>query len=125
MKHFIKRYLSLVLLLIFMSATVCGAAATSRILASGVKTADALIRTGWAEFHGITVSTDGANAVTVDIYNGTSAAGTKIAPTLTFPATPVTGSYSIYPPVSCSTGIYIDITTGGTASYVVYYYTGA
>lgn len=97
-------------------------ALTNRVLYSAVKTADALIATGWAEMHGLVISTDGLNSVTMDIHNGTTSAGAKIAPTITFPATPVTQAISFNPPVSCSNGIYINITTGGTLSYTVYYY---
>jgi hypothetical protein len=118
-----KRFtmLLIVIVMALYSATMASGV-TNRVLYSAVKTADALIATGWTEMHGIIVSTDGTNAVTMDIYNGTSSAGAKIAPTITFPATPVTQAVSFNPPVSCSSGIYINITTAGTLSYTVYYY---
>ena len=93
-----------------------------RLKYSALKTADALIRTGWAEFFGITITTDGTNVVTVDIHDGTTTSGAKICPTLTFPATPVTQSFGIAPGVECSNGIYVNITTAGTCSYTIYYY---
>lgn len=118
-----KKYLSLIVIILLFTASM-SFALTNRVLYSAVKTADALIATGWAEMHGLIISTDGANAVTMDIYNGTSAAGAKITPTITFPATPVTQAVGFNPPVSCGTGIFIDITVagGGTCSYTVYYY---
>jgi len=119
MRRFIMLFVVVVVALY--SATMASGL-TNRVLYSAVKTADALIATGWTEMHGVVISTDGANVVTMDIYNGTSAAGAKIAPPITFPATPVTQAVSFNPPVSCSTGIYIDITTAGTLSYTVYYY---
>jgi hypothetical protein len=95
-----------------------------RLKYSALKTDDALIRTGWLEFFGITISTDGANAVTVDLHDGTSVAGAKICPTLNFPATPITQSFGIAPGVECTTGLYVNITVagGGTCSYTIYYY---
>ena len=116
-----KKYLSLIVIILLFTASM-SFALTNRVLYSAVKTADALIATGWAEMHGLVISTDGLNSVTMDIHNGTTAAGDKIAPTITFPATPVTQAISFNPPVACSTGIYINITTAGTLSYTVYYY---
>ena len=116
-----KRFMMLTVIIILMLASM-SMALTNRVLYSAVKTADALIATGWTEMHGVIVTTDGTNAVTMDIHNGTTTAGAKIAPTITFPATPVTQAVSFNPPVSCSSGIYVNITTAGTVSYTVYYY---
>ena len=95
-----------------------------RLKYSELKTADALIRTGWCEFFGITISTDGSNAVTVDLHDGTTVAGDKICPTLYFPATPQTQSFGIAPGVECEHGLYVNITVAGagTCSYTIYYY---
>ncbi len=48
---------------------------------SGSQTADALIYTGEGVFYGIMVATDATNAVTVSVYDGTTATGTKLIPT--------------------------------------------
>ena len=97
--------------------------AAGRVLYSAVKTSDALITTGPGYFYGITVTGDGTNAITVDVHNGTTTSGDKIAPTLNFPqsASTKTQTYSVDPPVYCATGIYVNITTSGTLSYTVYY----
>ena len=118
-----KRFMMLTVIIILMLASM-SMALTNRVLYSAVKTADALIATGWTEMHGVVITTDGTNAVTMDIYNGTSTAGAKIVPTITFPATPKTQAIGWNPPVSCGTGVYIDITVagGGSCSYTAYYY---
>lgn len=116
----IKRiFFIFVLVLLAQSAAM----AVDRIEYSALKTADALIISGRAEFHGITITGDGTNAVTVDIYNNTEGSGEKITPTLNFPqsATSKTQAYSVSPPVRCNNGIYVDITTTGTASYIIYF----
>lgn len=108
---------------VFVLLVVQGVMAVDRIEYSALQTGDALIISGRAEFHGITITGDGTNAVTVDIYNNIEKSGEKITPTLNFSqsATSKTQAYSVNPPVRCNTGIYVDITTSGTASYVIYF----
>lgn len=94
-------------------------------ISSGSKTASALIRTGKGIFSGIIISTDGTNAVTLDIYDNTSAAGTKLVPTLTITSSAVDRVQSIKPPgapVSFETGLYVNVSVagGGSCSYVAY-----
>jgi len=91
---------------------------------SETKTADALIDTGQGVITGMMVVTDGTNDVTVDIYNNTSATGTKLIPTWTV----TTSTSNRYATISFgengedySTGLYVDITCLGTVSYMVYY----
>ncbi len=86
-------------------------------------TADALVRTGEAHIYGIVIATDGTNAVTLDIHDGTTVAGSTIMPTTVIPtsATQRSGSIGFDPPVMCNDGIYVNITTAGTLSYTVYY----
>lgn len=90
---------------------------------SGEKTADALILSGTGWFYGILVVTDAANAVTVDIYNNTAASGTKLIPTLVVTTSATDRAQFFAPPfpISCTTGIYVDITCAGAVKYVVYY----
>lgn len=79
---------------------------------------------GW--FHGITVITDGANAVTVDIYDNASAAsGTKLIPTATITTSATDRIQTINPPkpIRVKNGIYVNVTCSGTVGYMVYYET--
>lgn len=109
------------LVLVFVLAF--GVYAADRIEYSAAQTGDALIITGRVEFHGITITGDGTNVITVDVHDGTTTGGEKIAPTLNFAqsAASKTQTYGVSPPVACSTGIYVNVTTAGTVSYVVYY----
>lgn len=111
------------LMVVFLLVWSASAFAVDRVSYSGTSEGDALIASGRAEFHGITITGDGTNAVTVDIYNNTAGSGDKITPTLNFPqsATSKTQAYGVNPPVSCGTGIYVDVTTAGTVSYTVYF----
>lgn len=89
---------------------------------SGNKQADAKIWAGDGSFYGIAVVADGTNAITVSIYDNTSATGTLIVPTFIVPATATSGySFSVSPAVRFNNGIYVDITCSGTANYIVYY----
>ena len=91
---------------------------------SATKTADAAISTTPGYFHGIVVTTDATNACTVKIYDNKSAAsGDKLIPDwiVTTSATDRAQSYSISPPVRYGQGIYVDITTDGACSYMVYF----
>ena len=113
-----KKFILVILIMLF-SVTVFA----DKVDYSANLTADATIVSGKAEFHGITITGDGTNVITVDIHNGTSTSGEKIVPTITFAqnANTKTQSFGVYPPVDCSKGIYVNITTAGTASYVVYF----
>lgn len=89
---------------------------------SAEKTGDAAIVTGSGDFLGIMVVPDGTNDVTVSVYNNTAASGNELIPTFI-----CSGSTD-----ACvvgfekgenqyNTGIYVDITTSGTVTYMVYY----
>ena len=83
-----------------------------------------LAEAGW--FHGITVITDGSNAVTVDIYDNASAAsGTKLIPTATITTSATDRIQTINPPkrIRVKNGIYVNVTCSGTVGYMVYYET--
>ena len=116
-----KKIFALVTLFLLFSVIV--ALAGDRVQYSATSTGNALIVSGTADFHGITITGDGTNAVTVDIYNGLTSAGAKIAPSLAFvqSQTNKTQTYGVNPPVNCNTGIYIAVATAGTVSYTVYY----
>ena len=109
----------LIALLIVLFATTAFAAMKN----SGAKSADALIATGQGVFYGIIVSTDSTNAVTLDIYDNTSASGTKLIPTstITTASDDRIQSITFENGVEFYKGIYVDITCAGTVGYNVYY----
>ena len=100
---------------------VVQAIAKDYIIPSAVKTSSAAIISTAGYIHGISVTTDGTNAVTVNLYDNTAGSGTKIFPTWTVAATPTSQAYSFYPPVRVTNGLYASLATSGTVSYVVYY----
>lgn len=82
-----------------------------RYSTSGVLTADTQVKSSPGFVHTVTISQNDAapTAGTIDIYDNTSAAGTKIFTwTLT---TAVFVPFSVTLDVSCGTGIYVDFTT--------------
>ena len=84
-------------------------------------TADNLVYTGLGRLRGIFVITDGSNSVTIDAYDNTSAAGTKMIPSWTITGSDNYASVSFGNGEGFGKGLYIDITTSGTVSYMVYY----
>jgi len=90
---------------------------------STVKTDDASIHTGSGYLYGIVAATDGSNSVTFKTYDNTSGTGTKMHPDwiATTSSTNRMSYISFDPPIPFSTGCYVDITTSGAVSYVVYY----
>jgi len=89
---------------------------------SGVQTADALITTGAGYLYGLVVITDGTNALTVAVYDNTSASGVLIVPTLQYPVTPRNNVHWFFPGIQFNLGIYVDITLGaGACAYSVYF----
>ncbi len=91
---------------------------------SGAQTASALIYTGEGVFHGIVVASDSANAITVSVYDGITATGTKLIPTRVVPTSATNRGETITPPngpVRFYTGLYVEITCSGTAGYVAYF----
>ena len=122
-----KKFLCLILMAIMLSAVPALSTQwlhdkIATVKASTDKTADALIRTGACVFYGIVFEADGTNDVDFTVYNGLNTTGTSISPAnLTVPGTSKAYTFSADPPVYCSTGIYVDITTTGTVNYKVYY----
>ena len=93
---------------------------------SSQQTADAAILGLEGYFFGIIVITDAVNSVQVDAYdNATGASGDKLFPTweVTTSVNDRIQTLSFDPPLDFSNGIYVDITTSGTAKYMVYYRT--
>ena len=112
-----KKIIGLMLLLIGLWSVFAWGDA---MIPSAVKTVSALISGRPGYVYGISVTTDGSNACTIDLYDNMAGSGTKVVPTWTVPATPVSQAYSFNPPIKLSTGLYVSVTTSGTISYVVY-----
>ena len=90
---------------------------------SDIETGDKLIYTGKGLLGGIVLVLDGTNSVTVSIYDGTSSSGRALTPPMIFTTSSTTriGAFGIDPSESFKDGLYVDITTAGTVSYIVYY----
>ena len=89
---------------------------------TGDLTADGAAITGKGSFFGLWIVTDGTNNVTFDIYDNTSAAGTKIIPTTIIDVANGTAqTISFGPGVRYENGIYINLTTAGTVTFKAYY----
>ena len=91
-------------------------------------TASGLAVTGACSFGGIIIKTDGANDITVNVYDSLTASGNKLIPTDTL----ITGASRLVaidfnPPLNCTTGVYVSVSVaggGGSATYQVIYRTG-
>lgn len=88
-------------------------------ISSGVLSADTLVFTGKNRINAITVLTDGTNAATVDIRDGTTVAGT-IKITGKCLGANLINHILFENPVVLENGIYVDV-TGTGASCIVYY----
>jgi len=98
--------------------------AAESMIASGSKSADALVLVGSGAFYGVAVATDATNAVTVSVYDvATATTGKLIVPTFVAPtsATDRTKSFFVYPGIRFENGIYVDITCAGTVGFEIYY----
>jgi hypothetical protein len=88
---------------------------------SGQKTASALVNTGRTKLFSLMVFTNGVNDVTVGVYDGTSDADTLAFEYLVEGATKFDGitfdEHMLYLPI----GLYLKITTAGTAKVYAQY----
>lgn len=94
-----------------------------QFISSGIKTADALIKTGSGYLHTITISQGDAapTAGTISVLDSTSAgAGTPIF-TWVIPGTTAIVPVTITLDVNFSTGLYIDFTTVADVNVVCSY----
>lgn len=82
------------------------------------------IAEGPGVFYGISVSTDGTNAVTVDVYDSLEGTATKkLIPTwtVTTSATDRAQKWPEFPGVRYYVGIFVIVSTSGTVKYTVKY----
>jgi uncharacterized protein YraI len=83
------------------------------------RTSDALVKTGTGTYGGMIVIPDGTNNCTVKVYDNTTNSGRVLDDGICTGA-----SYTckgLYPwPVSYEKGIYVDITTSGTCTYIIF-----
>ena len=91
--------------------------------ASAIQTDDKAIATGKGVVYGGLLVLDGTYSVTVSIYDGTSNAGTALIPPLIFTTSSTSRNayFSLDPPEGFKTGLYVDVTTTGSVSYIIYY----
>ena len=88
-------------------------------ISSGVLSADTLIWTGKNRVNAITVLTDGANAATLELYDNTSATGTKRVVGKCLGANLI--NHIIFEnPVLFENGIYANV-TGTGATFIVFF----
>jgi len=84
---------------------------------SGLKSADATIKSGKAVLAAVLVITNGTDDASLTIYDNTSASGTKLLE-ITVPAA---DRYAFFPLwVKAINGLYADV-AGTGAAYIVYY----
>lgn len=108
--------------LILLIATPIDASWENACIGSTEQTGDAAVVTSAGYICGILIATDGTNSVTVDMYDNASAAsGTNIIPTIVVTTSASNRSTAIKVDRAISNGVYVDVTTSGTLSYVVYY----
>jgi len=122
-----KKLIALFLLLVWLVIAPWSANAFQPapwMIPSAAKTDDALIATGQCFVYGVMIHTDGTNSVTVQGFDNTATGGTSLWGDLiaTTSVSNRTTALSLDPPIYCKNGIYIEITTGGTVTYVVYYW---
>lgn len=88
-------------------------------ISSGVLNADTLLWTGRNRVNAITVLTDGTNAATVELYDNTTASGTKRVVGKCLGASLI--NHIIFEnPVLFENGIYADV-TGTGATFIVFF----
>jgi hypothetical protein len=87
-------------------------------VSSGLRTADATVKTGKGIITDVIINTDGVNAATLIIYDNTSAAGTVVFKAQVVGAD-LAGVFSNLN-TRCDNGLFADV-TGVGADYIVHY----
>jgi hypothetical protein len=84
------------------------------------KTADAIITANpGGQYAGMVVLTDGTNNCTVKVYDSATGADGKVVDDGI--CSTYTCKYLFPWPTPYSNGLYVDITTAGTCTYIIYY----
>ena len=114
-----KKYLVAILVVFLLFA---GAAIADQSIGN---TTDTIITVGRGYLTGIIVHTDGTNSVTIEPYdNATTNTGNKLFSTLTVTTSATNRTTTLsFDPEECRyfTGMYFEITTGGTVTFDVYF----
>jgi hypothetical protein len=117
-----KKRIMFAVLAVVVSVSICFAGnydQATKAISSGEKTEDAQIRTGRAALTSVMVITDGTNAATLTVHDGTSNSDKKIGEFKCDGASYYCGWLWNFP-AEVSTGIYCDV-TGTGASYILEY----
>ena len=99
------------------------ATAAEMMTGSGAKSSSAVISTRPGILRQVIVSSASTDSITVNLYdNATSASGTKLIPTWIIISPTTNNLQTLYVDSErYGTGLYADITSSGTFSYVVIY----
>ena len=115
---------ALILALLIVSVSAWAFTPDEHMGNSTTKTADALIHTGAGYFYGFVCKTDGTNAVTFQVFDGTSASGTQVFPDFIC-QTSSTNRLCVFGTgysIAFSTGLYINIdSTDASPDYTILY----
>lgn len=84
---------------------------------SGSLAAAAKITGGRGQFVGIIIALDATNPVTLTIWDGLTAAGTQLTPTMVIPTSATVRVFTLFPPtpIKFSTGLYVNASVGAGA----------
>ena len=105
---------------------LCAAQVFADTARSAVKSSSAVITTVPGIFFGVTIKTNGANDVIVNIYDGTDASGKHLIPVDTLVSRDFTFGLPLryYPGIEFKNGLYIEIESDGAFSYQVIFQGG-
>ena len=118
-----KKLLLIIVIIMLLSPPVMGRVIYEHVQTNGTMISDGQVMTGSGYLYGFAVVTDGTNAVTVEVYDGTDNTGVQIVPSWIVTTSPTDRiqTVSFDSPLAVDTGIYVDITTSGTVSYNGYF----
>lgn len=91
----------------------------SNAISSGVLTANTLLWTGRHLLAGVIAGADGTNEATINIYDGTSTAGSKIL-SLTVPVGQRQCMALPCKSIQLTTGLYVEVSGTGASAQVFY-----
>ncbi len=112
-----KLFLALVLVLV-LTTMMSQAAQAQTSNSTGLRTADAAVRTGIGQLAAVLIVTNGTDAVTLTCYDNTSAAGTVLFKGTVAGASNF-GGVTFTTPVQFGTGCFCDV-SGTEGAYIAY-----